>query len=288
MQLGELGIDRLAQRMKDLLRRLGLLVLGPVVDLLLQPEDAQARGDQTIELLAAGIAGLALEVVEHLAEPGDHARIDRVVLGQPPGRPGEVADPLGIDDHHLEARLAQQPGPAPLVAAAGLHHSLADAMLAQPRHQRGTPVGGNWRNDASCPDRIAAERPHATEDAVAPQQIVVHDGGDMQRQHRDQQPRQAMMRRPQGLEQGTVARHQVGQGDVAEPEDADAGRRAHQPAADRHGEQQHQQRPWASGASTACQCTTVAGSGGGGWRQRHSRRPTVSTSTTRPTHLCQA
>ena len=43
----------------------------------------------------------------------------------------------------------------------------------------------------------------------------------------------------------------------------------------------------AIGASTACQRTIVPGKGGGGWRQRHSRRPTVSTSTARPTHLCQ-
>src|SRR6185503_5097370 len=48
---------------------------------------------------------------------------------------GEVAHPLGLDDHHLDAGLTQQAHPLPLVAAARLHHRLADAVLLQPRQQ---------------------------------------------------------------------------------------------------------------------------------------------------------
>ncbi len=50
--------------------------------------------------------------------------------------------------------------------------------------------------------------------------VVVYDGGDVKDQHRDQQPRQNIVRGLERLEQGLVARHQVGQRQEAEPDDA--------------------------------------------------------------------
>lgn len=119
----------------DLLHHLGLLMLAPALDLALQALQAQARRDELIEFLAISVLSLARRAAEDLAEPGDHAGVDRVILGQLPGRPGEVADPLGVDDQHFQAGLTQQCRPAPLVAATGFHHGLANSVLAQPIRQ---------------------------------------------------------------------------------------------------------------------------------------------------------
>src|SRR5215475_15443385 len=64
-----------------------------------------------------------LRVSESLGEPGDHRRIDRIVLGEPPGRSGEVAHPLRVDDPDFDAGLAQRLGPVPLVAARSEEHT---------------------------------------------------------------------------------------------------------------------------------------------------------------------
>src|SRR5690349_20436265 len=37
-------------------------------------------------------------VAERLGEPSDHLRVDRIVLGKPPGRQREAAHPLGVDN----------------------------------------------------------------------------------------------------------------------------------------------------------------------------------------------
>jgi len=55
-----------------------------------------------VKLLALGIIGLALSLIERLGEPGDHLSIDGVILGKPPGRLSEAANPLRIDDPNLD------------------------------------------------------------------------------------------------------------------------------------------------------------------------------------------
>ena len=49
---------------------------------------------------------LARRLAKCLGKPGDHLRVDRIVLGQPSGRQRKAADPLGIDNPHLDAGLA--------------------------------------------------------------------------------------------------------------------------------------------------------------------------------------
>src|SRR5579863_423766 len=81
------------------------------------------------------IVGLTWRLAECLGEPGDHLRVNRIVLGQAAGRQREAADPLGVDDPHLDAGLAQQLGPDALIAAAGFHDRLVHPALAKPGNQ---------------------------------------------------------------------------------------------------------------------------------------------------------
>jgi hypothetical protein len=137
-----------------LLHGLGLLVLAPAFDLLLQPCNANSRRDHLVEFLALVVVSLAEWMAKHLAEPGDHARIDRIILGQLPRRLGEVTHSIGIDDHHFHTGPAQQCSPAPLVTAAGLHHRFVNFMLFQPCQQLATALSavGKGRFRAK-PDR---------------------------------------------------------------------------------------------------------------------------------------
>ena len=89
-----------------------------------------------------GIVGLARRLAECLGEPGDHLRVDRIVLGQPSGRQREAANPLGIDNPHLDAGLAQHLGPVTLIAAARLHHRLVHLVLAKPGNQLAVTLRG--------------------------------------------------------------------------------------------------------------------------------------------------
>src|SRR6266581_1194278 len=50
------------------------------------------------------ILRLARRLAKRLGEPGDHLRVDRIVLGQPSCRQREAADPLGVNNPHLDAR----------------------------------------------------------------------------------------------------------------------------------------------------------------------------------------
>ena len=54
--------------------------------------------NQPVDLVTRGIVRLSLAVGKRLGEPGDRVGVDRIVLGQPSGRLGEVANPFRIDD----------------------------------------------------------------------------------------------------------------------------------------------------------------------------------------------
>ena len=110
-------------------------MLALLLDPLLHVFQRRPGLDQPGQLLASGIVRLDAVVGKGLGEPGDRLGVDRIVLGQPPGRLGEMANPLGIDDANLEPGRAQGFRPAPLIAAARLHHRPADPVGAQPRHQ---------------------------------------------------------------------------------------------------------------------------------------------------------
>ena len=112
-----------------------LVILAQVGQAGLQIHEVGARADQPVELLARSIGLPADAVGKRLAEPGDHAGVDPVGLGQLAGRLSEATHPLGIDDPHLEPVILQQPRPAPLVAPAGLHHRLVHLVLRDPLHQ---------------------------------------------------------------------------------------------------------------------------------------------------------
>ena len=73
-------------------------MLAAVLQAGLQVEQALARIHDLHQLLACGVVGLARCVGEGLGEPGDHLRVNRIVLGQTPGRSGEAAHPLRIND----------------------------------------------------------------------------------------------------------------------------------------------------------------------------------------------
>src|SRR5271166_3791988 len=104
--------------------------------------------DQPVDLLARRIVGLALASGKRLGEPGDRISVDRIVLGQPPGRFGKAANPLRIDDEDLDAGRAQGFRPASLITAARLHHRSSDPVRPQPRHQLGMAFRGARRRQA--------------------------------------------------------------------------------------------------------------------------------------------
>ena len=83
-------------------------MLAELSDLDGQPDQQAARRYQLIEQFAIGIGRQRRRGRESLGEPGDHLGVDRIVLGQPSGRFGEVAHPLGIHDAHRNPRLAQR------------------------------------------------------------------------------------------------------------------------------------------------------------------------------------
>jgi hypothetical protein len=93
--------------------------------------------NQPVDLVACGIVRLGLAVGKRLGEPGDRVGVDRIVLGQPSGRFGEVANPFRVHDPDFDTGRAQRFRPAALVTAARLHHRPADPVRAHPRHQPG-------------------------------------------------------------------------------------------------------------------------------------------------------
>ena len=104
----------------------------------------------------AGSCGWASPFGKRLGEPGDRLGVDRIVLGQPPGRFGKAANPLRIDDEDLDAGRAQGFRPAPLITAARLHHRPADPVFAQPCDQLGLAFRGARRRQARPTDRMQA------------------------------------------------------------------------------------------------------------------------------------
>ena len=93
-----------------------------------------ARHDQLGHLLDQGI--MARFAGRQLGrEAGDHLRVDPVVLGQPAKRPGVLSKPVGVDQAHRQAGLAQRLGQAPLIAAAGLQADRPDPAALQPPDQ---------------------------------------------------------------------------------------------------------------------------------------------------------
>ena len=60
------------------------------------------RMNHLMKLLARRIVGLAPSFGEGLGEPGNHLGIDRIILGEPPGRLRKAANPLRIDDPNLD------------------------------------------------------------------------------------------------------------------------------------------------------------------------------------------
>ena len=145
LELGNFEGDLLQQSRLHLLHDFRRGMLAPVLQAGLHVEQALTRIHDLHQLLTCRIVGLAWRVGEGLGEPGDHLRIDRIVLGEAPGRSGEAAHPLGIDDPDFDAGLAQRLGPVPLVAAGSLHGRLADLMFAKPGDQlrRPSAVLGN-------------------------------------------------------------------------------------------------------------------------------------------------
>ena len=111
------------------------LMLALLLDPLLHVFQRFPGLNQTGELLTRAIVRLGAVVGKGLGEPGDRLGVDRIVLGQPAGRLGEMADPLRIDDPNREPGRAQGFRPAALVTAARLHHHPADPVGSQPRHQ---------------------------------------------------------------------------------------------------------------------------------------------------------
>jgi hypothetical protein len=52
----------------------------------LEIKQSLARFHQRPQLLVRGIVGLARRLAKYLGEPGDHLRVDHIVLCQPSGR----------------------------------------------------------------------------------------------------------------------------------------------------------------------------------------------------------
>ena len=136
LELGNFDGDLLQQPRLHFLHRFRPGVLAPVLQLGLQVEQPLPRIHDLRQLLARRIVSLARNLAECLGKPADHLGIDRIVLGQPPGRSGEAAHPLGVDDPDFDVGFTQRLGPVPLIATARLHGRLADLVLAKPADQR--------------------------------------------------------------------------------------------------------------------------------------------------------
>src|SRR5262249_21502068 len=96
LELGDGAIDVLEHVVSQVLTEGGTLVLAPVQALDSHLDQILTLTDEGGELLAVAIGRAAGLEVEGLGEPGDGVGVDGVVLGPPPGRPGEVAHPLGV------------------------------------------------------------------------------------------------------------------------------------------------------------------------------------------------
>jgi hypothetical protein len=117
-------------------------MLATVFQVRLQIQQSLACIDDLDQPLACRVVGLARCFGEGLGEPGDHLRIDRIVLGEASGRAGEAAHPLRVDDPDFDAGLAQRLGPVLLITAGSLHGRLADPVFAKPADQRALPLRG--------------------------------------------------------------------------------------------------------------------------------------------------
>src|SRR6516164_7416948 len=88
-------------------------MLTPVSQAGLHVEQVLTRIHDLHQLVTCRIAGLARRLDKDLGEPGDHQRIDRIVLGEPPGRLGEAAYPAWDQRPGLRCRPPVAPWPSP-------------------------------------------------------------------------------------------------------------------------------------------------------------------------------
>ncbi len=109
------------------------LLLDPLLDLF----QARPGLHQPVDLLARGIVRVTVDGGKGFGEPSDRVGVDRVVLGKPSGRLGEMANAFRIDDMHLDASRPQGLRPIALITAARLHHRPPDPVGAQPGDQFG-------------------------------------------------------------------------------------------------------------------------------------------------------
>src|SRR5829696_1762203 len=113
-------------------------------------DQAFASLHQRLDFLMRGILDLAWRLAECLGKPGDHLRVNLIVFCKASSRFREAPNPFWIDNSHFETCLTQRLGPGTLVAAACLHHRLADLMLAKPRNQTASPRRGRREGPPLC------------------------------------------------------------------------------------------------------------------------------------------
>src|SRR5208337_830457 len=148
LELAPFGPDRLGDRgqgLSDDRRRAMLALLLDPIFLVFQGRPGL---NQPVEFLPRRIVRLGVGVGKRLGEPGDRLGVDRIVLGQPSGRLGEMTNPFRIDDPDFDAGRAQGLRPAPLITAARLHHRPADPVRSQPREQLGLAFRSARRRQA--------------------------------------------------------------------------------------------------------------------------------------------
>ena len=97
-QLGSRDLGDRAQRLDDQGRGLMTALL---LDLILDVFEDGAGLDQTVDFLSRAVRRLGAER-EGFCEPGDRLGVDPIILGEPPGRLGEMAHPLRIDDDDFD------------------------------------------------------------------------------------------------------------------------------------------------------------------------------------------
>ena len=102
VELAPLSPRRLGERAQRFGDKGRWLMFALLLDPIFYVFEGGAGLNQPIDLLARAILRLSAGDGKRLCKPGDRLGVDPIVLGEPSGRLGEIADPLRIDNDDVD------------------------------------------------------------------------------------------------------------------------------------------------------------------------------------------